>query len=629
MRAASVLAQYLSAVMVLLPVCAWAGSAITGVIEDQSGRPLDGVAVSAQSADQMFSTSVYTDAHGRYVFPHLSAGNYELWAQAVGFVTARAQLVLDGTRPATRDLALEPLADFARELSGYDWYRSLPDDSAEHRRQKQAMYVACTGCHGLDVVLQNQFSESGWSKIIGLMANSTYNGYRGELTTDQLGWEGQIIRYFQAGLAKYLAEVRGPQSPALRLRPLERPTGAAARAVFTEYYVPSQERDEPSWYYGQDWMLGPSTGMHGIVGLHDVVTDQAGIAWITQARTNFETNRSFVRLDPATGAMSSLRTVAPNGSNVYFEQVGQDSAGVIWTHDSAQWVGRLDPASERVALFALPAAMGHMVNSVAVNPSGHVFLNGLYGIVEFDPEQQDRSDVPYPGWHFWQQRTPSGNGGNTYGLTTDADGNPWWSEAYSDIVAMRDMKTGKVHEFKIRDPEYVARKALSTPADLAFYDNIGAETWARSSAEPLPYSEMPRRLSADTSGDTVWVPLWASYYLAEINIHTFKITYHRLPLVTHPYKTTVDSQHHVWLSAQDSDAAMEFTPSTQKWTTYQLPSRGCSPRHVFFDDIRRELWVPCDQANMVVRVQFRSEAELRAAEVTAQRADRPNHGLAH
>jgi streptogramin lyase len=592
---------------------ALASPSITGTIEDGSGKPLNGVAVSARSTNQMFSTSVYTDQHGRYVFPHLAAGDYEMWAQAVGFVTARSKLVVDGGGAARRNIRLEPLADFGRQMSGYDWFHSLPDDSLDHRRLKQALYVACTGCHGLDVVLLNRFSESGWSKIIGLMANTTYNGYRGELKTEELGWEGQIIRYIQPELAKYLAEVRGPHSPPLELKPLERPSGAAARAVFTEYYVPIQERAEPSWYHGQDWMLGPSTGMHGIVGLHDVVTDNAGIAWITQSRFNFETNRTFVRLDPKTGAMSYIRTVEPNGKNVFFEQVGQDSAGVIWMHDSAHWVGRLDPASEVLTLFRLPAVMTHMVNSVTINSKKQVFLNDLYGVVEFDPDEQDRKGISYPGWHFWQQHTPSGNNGNTYGLTTDADGNPWWSEAYSDIVATRDLNTGNVLEFEMRDPEYAARKALSTPEDLAFYDNIGAETWAMSSAEPLPYSEMPRRLSADTSGDTVWVPLWASYYLAEINIRTHKITYHRLPITSHPYKTTVDNHHNVWTSAQDSDNLVEFTPSTQQWTTYQLPSRGCSPRHVFFDDIRGEAWVPCDQANMVVRVQFRSDAELQAA----------------
>ena len=44
---------------------------------------------------------------------------------------------------------------------------------------KQALFVTCTGCHGLDVALQNRFSTSGWSKIIHMMSNTFYNGYLG------------------------------------------------------------------------------------------------------------------------------------------------------------------------------------------------------------------------------------------------------------------------------------------------------------------------------------------------------------------------------------------------------------------------------------------------------------------
>jgi streptogramin lyase len=92
-----------------------------------------------------------------------------------------------------------------------------------------------------------------------------------------------------------------------------------------------------------------------------------------------------------------------------------------------------------------------------------------------------------------------------------------------------------------------------------------------------------------------------------------------MPFYEHPYKTTVDNHHRVWADGQVSDTGNEFDPATQKWTVYQLPSRGCSSRHVFFDNVRGELWVPCDQANMVVRVQFRSAGDLQAQATAASR----------
>jgi streptogramin lyase len=593
---------------------------IVGTIRDGGGEPLAGAAVSVQADDQMLSISVYTDAAGRYVLPHLTAGRYELWVQHLGYVTARTRVTVAGSRVVTGNLKLSPLGNYEEQLTGYDWFNSLPAATPDQRRLKQAMYVTCTGCHGLDVALQNRFSEAGWNKVVHLMSNTFYNGYLGDLKTPkQLRWEGQLIRYFQPELAHYLAEVRGPDSPPIEPKPMPPPTGAAARAIFTEYLLPIQvRRNEPSWYYGQDWMLGPSTGMHGTVGVHDVVIDHSGIAWITQSRTDFETNRTLVRLDPQTGAMSNYKLTDPDGQIVLFEQINESMRGIIWLHTNGKWLVRLDPASEDFTMFQLPEVMGTMFNSDSINEKGQVFVNAPHGVVEFDPAETRATGVPYPGWHLWQQHTP-GNG-VTYGVATDSENNPWWSESYSDIVATRDMKTGKVTEFPMRDPEYAARKALSTARDLAFFDNIGAETWADNSAEPLPYSEMPRRMSADKTGDTVWVPMWASDYLAEINIYSHKVTYHRLPVQTHPYKTTVDDHHHVWTDGQVADAAFEFDPATQRWTTYQLPSRGCSSRHVFFDNVRGELWVPCDQANMVVRVQFRSAADLEAEEAAVARS---------
>jgi streptogramin lyase len=275
----------------------------------------------------------------------------------------------------------------------------------------------------------------------------------------------------------------------------------------------------------------------------------------------------------------------------------------------------LNPATATFTAYPIPTVMGGTENSIDGDSKGRVWANGRAGVVEFDPSELDKKGVMYPGWHLYQQHTP-GNG-TTYGMTVDADDNPWWSESYSDIVATRDMKTGKVVEFDMHDPNYDARKALATPEDLAYYDSIGAETWSGNSADPLPYANMPRRLAADKNGDTVWVPNWAQSNLAEINIHTMKVTYHELPMKVHPYKTTVDKNHNVYTDIQAGDGMYKFVPSTHEWTYYQLPTHGCSSRHMSFDDVRGEAWVPCDQADVVDRIQFRSTAQIQALKAAA------------
>lgn len=98
---------------------------IVGTIHDSRGEPLAGAAISAQATDQMFSTSVYTGQDGRYVLPHLTAGRYRLWAQDIGYVTARSELTVAGSHTMRRDLDLKPLQNYDEELTGYDWFLSL------------------------------------------------------------------------------------------------------------------------------------------------------------------------------------------------------------------------------------------------------------------------------------------------------------------------------------------------------------------------------------------------------------------------------------------------------------------------------------------------------------------------
>lgn len=592
-------------------------SSLMGTVRDADGKPLNGVAVSARSIDDTFTTAVYTDERGEYVFPTLKGGKYRVWAQAVKFVTERAEPALDASHTVTLDLTMKPLADYEMQLTGVEWYDALPDDTANHRRLKQVLYVACTGCHSLDVVLQNRFDEAGWVKIIRAMESSWYSGWRGvyELPTSRLRWEGQIMRYHRDELAKYLAEMRGPDPSPMQFKPLARPVGDAANVVITEYDLPiSQRQNELPWYNGDDWMEGPSVGMRGIVGTHDVTVDAAGNAWVFHSATRgtFETNRNFIKLDPKTGDMTAFNL--PNARSG--DQVASITAkGEIWMGFT-----RLDTTTGTITAYTVPQVMGGALNSTDASLEGRVWKNGHFGALMFDPREQNDKGVAYPGWHLFQQLTPGD--GTTYGIATDREENAWWSESYVDKVAKKDLKTGKVYEIDIRDPDYDTRKALATPADLAFYDSIGAETWATNSASPLPYANMPRRLDVDKRGDSVWVPSWAQSNITEIDIHTLKTTYHRLPINAHPYKTIVDKNHNVWTDVALADGTLKFNPSTKEWTLYRLPSHGCGSRHMGFDDFRNEAWLACDQASKVARFQFRSADDIRQLKAASSAAQK-------
>jgi streptogramin lyase len=590
---------------------------LMGVIKDAGGKPMAGVTVSLRNLAQAFSTSVHTDERGVYIFPHLDAGRYRVMAQAVGYGAARAELALDGAHTGQQALSLRPVADYGLQLNGYEWFNGLPEGNASDKRIKQIMYVACTGCHSLDVVLQNRFDEKGWNIIVKSMENAFYQGHRpGDLNASQLRWEGQIIRRHREELAHYLAQVRGPNSKLLP-KPLPRPAGEAARAIVTEYELPLKETlNDQSWYTGTDWSLGPSVGMHGQVGIHDVIADMNGAAWITQARETFETNRSVIKLDPKSGAMQHITVRGANNQMLFFEQIAEpDVHDNIWMHGGPYMV-RLNPRSGQFEGWRAPQVMGGMGNSTDADSRGAGVANSRYGTVTFNPAELGRKDVAYPGWNYYQQNTAGD--GTTYGISVDAHDNIWWSESYSDKVAVRDAKSGKVTEFDMKDPEYEARKGLMTKEDLTWYDSIGGGTWATNSASPLPYMNMPRRLAADKKGDKVWVPMWAQDTIASIDINTHAIRYYKLPIHTHPYKTTVDNDHNVWTDSGMANATFRLNPSTGEWTMFPIPSHGCASRHMSYDRYKNEIWVPCDQSNKVVRFQFRSAQQLKALEAAAQ-----------
>ena len=84
-------------------------------------RPLEGIAVSARAHGKTYTTTVFTDEEGKYYFPPMQSGHYQLWAQAVGFETGRAETDL-GAQPDLRQaFTLKTLEDFSRQLSGSEW----------------------------------------------------------------------------------------------------------------------------------------------------------------------------------------------------------------------------------------------------------------------------------------------------------------------------------------------------------------------------------------------------------------------------------------------------------------------------------------------------------------------------
>ena len=66
---------------------------------------MGGVTISAKERGKTITTTVFTDHNGAYVFPALPEGQYRLWAQAIGFATAKAEIALGAVKQQNFALA--------------------------------------------------------------------------------------------------------------------------------------------------------------------------------------------------------------------------------------------------------------------------------------------------------------------------------------------------------------------------------------------------------------------------------------------------------------------------------------------------------------------------------------------
>src|SRR5687767_6150426 len=251
-------------------------SRLTGTARGDGGALLEGVVVSARGVGSSVTTSVFTDERGEYVFPPLGAGRYEVWAQAVGYDTMRAEATVDAAGRAQWSFTLKPIADITPHVSGSEWLAALPEDTREHRRAKEIFRANCTACHSPAYALQNRFDENGWRAVIMYMERNTGTGGINRHTT---------VVHHREDLVRYLAAVRGPSSPPLKFKLQPRPTGDATRVVATEYDIPlAGARSQRAWNDGSDWSLGWPTASQGARWIHDVLADDAGNAWGTRDR---------------------------------------------------------------------------------------------------------------------------------------------------------------------------------------------------------------------------------------------------------------------------------------------------------------------------------------------------------
>ena len=166
----------------------------------------------------------------------------------------------------TIELKLRKTKDLAAQLTSTEWLMSFPG-TAEQKRP----LIECMSCHTLERMVRSKFDADAFMPVLKRMTELRQQHHTGARA--EAGRRGRIsARIVPARWREYLATVNLSQgeSWSYPLQTLPRPTGAATRAMITEYDLPRRT-----------------------IAPHDVRTDQNGFIWYS----NF-VEHNLGRLDP-------------------------------------------------------------------------------------------------------------------------------------------------------------------------------------------------------------------------------------------------------------------------------------------------------------------------------------------
>jgi len=607
----SYLRNVLLAAVAILVICGTVSAAdqvLSGVISSPSGQKLDGVTVSAKMQGTTITTSVYTDEQGAYYFPPMPVGKYNVWAQALGFETARN--AVDLAPGKHQNFTLQMITDAERryrQLPSEAVLAALPDATEQDAYMKRIFMNNCNSCHPPAYALQFRFDEDGWSKVIDLMKVIGNTGIPGTEVN-------KIIEHNQRPLAAYLARVRGPGESTMVFKARPRPTGEAARVVWKLYDLPLNPDASVGTKYntndGTDWTLG-ITSKNGELP-HDGGIGLDGTLYFTVNNPNKYV--TVGRVDAKTGEVKYLKVEGQGGLAATAHGITRDPQGNFWfdVNPGRRSLGKLDTKTLNITVYEPPKDMSPLGGAVTmdVDGKGKVWASAADGALRFDPVTEKfmgfKSLTPY--------QNPKGLA-MTYGAAGDRDGNGWWAEMPMDTIGHGDAATGEVSEVKLTPVKgWMDRLPAS---ERQYYTDFNEMTFNTA----VPWSEGPRRMGTDKNADILWVGnSWGSS-LDRINTHTRETEMVPMPDPTmQPYHVAVDSHHNVWGDLWSNDRIYRFDPAANKWTMFELPVHGTEIRHISLleRDGKLQVVMPVYRSSQMGVMTIRSDAEMTALRAQAK-----------
>lgn len=543
----------LGLVAIALPVHA---AGISGKVVDKSGKPMEGVTVSAFDPALEMSVSVFSQADGSFKIDGLKDIAYNVRGRLIGQLDTMQEGVKAGAKSLT--IAMEPATGEALEAqrTGDNLFGMM---KWEDEKDKANFKMSCGYCHQIGTIgFRSPEEPVDWETMITRM-----DGFGGLYKHTQETIVNRIVNtYTDEAMKEWPAFVPPPA-----------PKGAATKAKITEWDIGRQdacmihdlELGKDGKVYAVDmtndaiYSLDPATGERKVIafpggkdpgtdtnprlGPHSIEVDHEGNMWMTLALSG-----QMSKYDVKTGEItivSSAPAPRPRGAYPHTLRVQTDLAkdpqGRVWYTDAGSDVFSLDPKTHEVVQYKLPSA--------------DQAVGGGRG--------ESRGRTPY-------------------GVSiSPVDGTVWYTK-------LNGNRLGRI------DPSLPPAEAVT---------------------EWEPPFRGPRRHEVGPDG-MVWVPAFADGVIGKFDPKTQEWEIIDLPDAMNqiPYGLSVNQKtNEVWICGTMNDTILRLDPKTKDLTEFRMPSRVTYTREVEFGD-DGSVWV-CN-SNYPVRHTERGRGSIIKIEVT-------------
>ncbi|TMA86759.1 MAG: hypothetical protein E6J74_31130 [Deltaproteobacteria bacterium] len=523
------------------------GAALTGQVSSQEEGRMGGVLVSAKRDGSTVTTTVVSDAQGRYSFPSskLEPGRYSLRIRAVGYELENSQPAdVTAEKTTELDLKLRKAQDLAAQLSNGEWLLSMPGTD----EQKQG-FLSCVGCHTVERIARSRYSAEEFVPLLKRMRNYAQGssplrpqvrpGAR-EPSQNQLQ---QMTKFAQYLSTINLSKVSKWEYP---LKTLPRPKGMATQVIITEYDLPRPEAMP-----------------------HDAAIDAEGMIWYSDFGSQY-----LGKLDPKTAkaveyAVPVTKPGAPAGAlDLRFDPDQNVWLGMMYQGS----IAKFDRKTQKFQTWNAPKFMENNEARLAMVDPAHINLDGKVWI---GGDDEYRLDVKSGEWYTVDysrglpKNGPPADRLGSYGVISDSKNNFYGTNFGGQYIIRVDAKTLNVTPFPTPTPNSAPRRGHMDPQDRLWF--------AEYRGNMLGMFDTKTERTREWAMPTAW---------------------------TNPYDAILDKDGYAWTGGMSNDLVVRLNTKTEEFIEYLLP-RTTNIRRVNIDNSasRPVLWIGNNLGASIIKIE--------------------------